>query len=122
MLLLLLLAFGKYQAKDSLLLCFLLNVVCRIRLRGCALRDPRYFQKAQQERFFTGQHHSYNGCTLISIELRNRDSVGVTEPWLWPDAFSAVTCADLGALQRKSTAGHIAVHYLEAAARKLGHP
>jgi RecA/RadA recombinase len=42
---------------------------------------------------------------LISIELPNGDSVGVAEPWQWPDAFSDVTRNDLEAVQRKVAAG-----------------
>nr|BAR19614.1 bifunctional DNA primase/polymerase [uncultured Mediterranean phage uvMED] len=42
---------------------------------------------------------------LISIELPNGDSVGVAEPWQWPDAFSDVTRNDLEAVQRKIAAG-----------------
>ena len=42
---------------------------------------------------------------MVSVELPNGDSVGVSEPWQWPDAFSDVTRNDLEAVQRAVAAG-----------------
>ena len=38
---------------------------------------------------------------MVSVELPNGDSVGVSEPWSWPDAFSDVTRSDLESVQRR---------------------
>ena len=42
---------------------------------------------------------------MVSVELPNGDSVGVSEPWSWPDAFSDVTRNDLESVQRAVAAG-----------------
>jgi len=42
---------------------------------------------------------------MVSVELPNGDSVGVSEPWSWPDAFSDVTRSDLESVQRRVASG-----------------
>ena len=42
---------------------------------------------------------------MVSVELPNGDSVGVSEPWAWPDAFSDVTRSDLESVQRRVASG-----------------
>ena len=36
---------------------------------------------------------------MVSVEIPNGDSIGVMEPWSWPDAFDDVTAADLAHVQ-----------------------
>lgn len=36
---------------------------------------------------------------IVSVELGNGDSVGVAEPWQWPDTFDGVDVSDLHAVQ-----------------------
>jgi len=36
---------------------------------------------------------------MVSVEIANGDSIGVMEPWQWPDAFEDVTAADLAHVQ-----------------------
>ena len=38
---------------------------------------------------------------MVSVELPNGDSVGVSEPWQWPDVFSDLNRNDLEAVQRR---------------------
>ena len=37
-----------------------------------------------------------NWRRMVSVDLANSDSVGVIEPWQWPDVFDDVTVNDLG--------------------------
>lgn len=36
---------------------------------------------------------------MVSVEIPNGDSIGVMEPWQWPDAFEDVSSADLAHIQ-----------------------
>ena len=36
---------------------------------------------------------------MISVDIGNGDSIGVPEPWAWPDPFDEITVADLHAVQ-----------------------
>ena len=36
---------------------------------------------------------------MVSVEIANGDSIGVMEPWSWPDAFEDVSSADLAHIQ-----------------------
>ena len=36
---------------------------------------------------------------MVSVEIANGDSIGVMEPWQWPDAFEDVTAEDLARVQ-----------------------
>lgn len=45
-------------------------------------------------------------CKVLSVTLANGDSVGVVEPWQWPDVFDGITTADLLAVQNAVDGKH----------------